>query len=208
MAMENTEPKSKLILGIALGSVTCLVATRYLLVSYFEQQMALEYDAKVGSYKAPALSELKGEAEKMLRGGAMPIDKAVAFVSSKPRSQWGEGIAPKQSADTAAVVGWGLKPRPAPTAAQRASDTNAAVAPTDGTAPAGSAAPGGAPSAAPGATPAGSASAAPASGAAPGTPPRAGGGAAMDPTGAVAPASSSASAMGVTPTAGAPTHRP
>jgi len=109
MAAENTEPRSGLILQIGLFTVVSLVGIRYGLVSYFDDQMGVEYLKKVGSHKSEQLVALRAEEQKMLTGGAMPIDKAMALMARQGRDRV---LPPKPSDDMAAVQGWTQAPNP------------------------------------------------------------------------------------------------
>jgi hypothetical protein len=175
MATDNTEPRTGLIFKIGFLSIVAVVAARYALVSYFDQEISKEYQAKLGTNEQ--LAALRAEADKSLHGGAMPIDKAMAMVATRPRMGMA-AIAPKPSDDNGPMVGWTQRPQPpAPAAGTWSSaapvdadaGTQADPAGTDGGAglpsptsagPAGSAAnaaSAGVPSAAPSAAPAPSA---------------------------------------------------
>jgi hypothetical protein len=126
MATDNTEPKSGLVLRLAVVSIVTVVAVRFLLLSYFESLMGEEYTAKVGAYRSDTLAALKAEADKTLTGGPMPIEKAMGLVASRPRQELAT-IAPKPSDDLAPMIGWTQKPlaAPAPAAAAPPADADA-----------------------------------------------------------------------------------
>ena len=49
MAFENTEPKSGLIIQIAIASIVAFVAVRYGVVSLYHQTVDAEYDRKIAN---------------------------------------------------------------------------------------------------------------------------------------------------------------
>jgi hypothetical protein len=132
MATENTEPKSGLILRVAVLAVVSLVGIRFALVSYYNANMDDELHRKVASVKSPQLVELRAQEQKALTGSALPIDKAMVLYATHPREMAGEALAPQPSTDTAALVGWMQRPRPLPTPPTGAQ--NAAVTMPAGTA--------------------------------------------------------------------------
>lgn len=124
MAIDNTEPKSLLILKIGVLGIALLVAGRFGLRSYFYQAFDAERRAKVGS-TGEALRKLREQERKDLAGvgGAM---KAVAGQ--------GDGRAVQQSNDLAPLEGWSQLKRPLPTlpARRAAAEADAGDAGSDG----------------------------------------------------------------------------
>lgn len=133
MATDKSEPKTALILQLGVFIVVLLIGIRFSLVSYFNGAMDAEYDQKVASHKSEPLAALRAQEQKSLSGGAMPIDKAMTLVATKPRDQLGQEVAPQQSEDLAPMIGWGLTPRPEPVVVHIAvTDAGEGDAATDG----------------------------------------------------------------------------
>jgi len=109
MATDQTPTPNRLIVTITIVTVLSLVAIRFVLGSYFTEMIEGEQRRK---QTAPEeYTALRADQEKALSGGAMPIDQAIAQLSSKRDS---ELIAPKQSEDTTPLTGWAKSPKALP----------------------------------------------------------------------------------------------
>lgn len=138
MASDQTEPRTEVIIRLAIVSVLTVVGMRYGLVSYFNTKYDEEYAVKIAGKRNGELEELRKEYEQKVVGGALPIEKAMQLVATSPRASLSEAIAPKPSDDLAPVVGWGLDPKPLPeppvAPAPSADATDAGATATDGAA--------------------------------------------------------------------------
>lgn len=115
MAIDNTPPRLKLIVTIAVITVITLIGIDFVLKSYYAMmtdQAQLEKlaptTARDEQHKAEALA---------LTSGAMPLDKAIAELGKGERPA---AIAPQQSDDLGPMTGWSKLPKPAPTPQQHA----------------------------------------------------------------------------------------
>ena len=108
MAIDNTPPRLKLIVTIAIITVVTLVGIDFVFKSYYatmtdqakREKIAPTKD-KEDQHKAEALA---------LSQGTMPVDKAMAqLASGRP-----DAVTPQPSDDLGAVTGWSKLPHPAP----------------------------------------------------------------------------------------------
>ncbi|MBX3222982.1 MAG: hypothetical protein KF795_20895 [Labilithrix sp.] len=109
MAIDNTPPRLKLIVTIAVITVITLIGIDFVLKSYYAMmtdQAQLEKLAPTSErdaqHKAEALA---------LTSGAMPLDKALAEIGKGDRPAL---ITPQQSDDLGPMTGWSKLPKPAP----------------------------------------------------------------------------------------------
>ncbi len=110
MAHDQTPPRMKLILQIAIATPLLLLGLKYVLDSYFIWMS----EEALAEKMAPTteLNKLREGEKKNLTSGPMPITAAMMEIS-KGRSEQGgpELIAPQQSDDTGALTGWSKLPR-------------------------------------------------------------------------------------------------
>ncbi|WP_394847569.1 hypothetical protein LZC95_08895 [Pendulispora brunnea] len=112
MATDNSPPRNRLILVMALGTVGTLFVLKFVFDSYFTFMFEGEAKAKIA---APAeLAKLHEEETKKLTGSPIPIDKAMGELASKGRES-SALIAPQPSQDDGPLTGWsqGLKAKEA-----------------------------------------------------------------------------------------------
>lgn len=110
MAIDNTPPRLKLIVTIAVITVITLVAIDFATKSYF----AFMTDEAKHEKIAPTRDkdeQMKAE-QAALTGASIPVDQAMAQVAKGMRP---EAITPNASDDVAPVTGWSKLPHPAPT---------------------------------------------------------------------------------------------
>lgn len=111
MAIDNTPPRLKLIVTIAVITVITLIGIDFVLKSYYammtdeaQREKLAPTTARDEQHKAEALA---------LTSGAMPLDKAIAELGKGDRPAL---IAPQQSDDLGPMTGWSKLPKPAPAA--------------------------------------------------------------------------------------------
>jgi hypothetical protein len=104
MATDQSPPRLRLIISIAVGTVVVLVSLKFVLQSYFTDIMEEAAASKfVGPDEVNALHA--SEAAKLTNGPAVPIDQAMSQLASQGRLG-STLIAPQPSEDTAALTGW------------------------------------------------------------------------------------------------------
>lgn len=108
MAIDNTPPRLKLIVTIAVITVITLVAIDFAFKSYYSTMSDIAYREKTAP---PKDRDDQHKAElASLAGGAMPVEKAMAqLAGARP-----DAISPQASDDLGAVTGWSKLPHPAP----------------------------------------------------------------------------------------------
>lgn len=108
MAIDNTPPRLRLIVTIAVIVIVTLLGLNFVLDSYY----AVMTDQARFEKLAPttAKDEAHTAEAAALAGGKMPIDKAMAQLKGA-RS---EAIEPKPSEDLGAMTGWSKLPKQAP----------------------------------------------------------------------------------------------
>lgn len=118
MATDNTPPRLKLIVTIAVITIVTLIGLDFVFRGY----MAFMNDMAVREKAAPPADLLaQHAAEKALFAKAkLPLDQAIAQVSKGARP---ESISPRPSDDTGAMVGWSKLPRALPSAPQAPAHT-------------------------------------------------------------------------------------
>jgi len=109
MAIDNTPPRLKLIVTIAVITVITLVGIDFVLKSYY----AMMTDTATREKLAPTRDrDEQHKAEQMaLVNAALPIDQAMAQFAKGTRP---EAITPQQSEDRGPMTGWSKLPKPAP----------------------------------------------------------------------------------------------
>ncbi len=103
MATDNSPPRIKLILVLAISTVVTLFVLKFIFDSYFTEMM--EHEAKAKTVEPIEVRTIRAEEDKKLTGSPVPIDKAISDLASKGREA-SPIIAPQPSDDTAAQVGW------------------------------------------------------------------------------------------------------
>jgi len=103
MATDNSPPRIRLILVMALGTVGTLFVLKFVFDSYFT--FMFEGEAKAKLAHSVELGQLREEENKKLTGSPIPIDKAMSELSSKGRES-SALIAPLPSQDDGPLVGW------------------------------------------------------------------------------------------------------
>jgi hypothetical protein len=110
MAIDNTPPRLKLIVTIAVITVVTLISLDFVFRSYY----AMMTDEASREKVAPTRDkddQLKAE-QAALTNAAMPIDQAMAQIAKGQRP---DIITPQPSEDLAPMTGWSKLPKPAPT---------------------------------------------------------------------------------------------
>lgn len=121
MATDNTPPRLKLIVTIAVITVITLVGIDFVTKSYF----AMMTDHALHEKLAPTKDKnTQAEAEKAaFASAALPLDQAMAqLAKGRP-----EGITPQASDDLGPMTGWSKLPKPAPAAHPHTEPTAAAA---------------------------------------------------------------------------------
>jgi hypothetical protein len=115
MAFDNSPTRNRTILAVAAGTVFSLVAVKFGLDSYFVQiTEATAYEKLVSPEQ---LINHRDSEKKALAAGPMPIEQAMGEVARRGRdtlSGGGVDLAPRQSDDTGALIGWGKMPKAVP----------------------------------------------------------------------------------------------
>jgi hypothetical protein len=115
MAIDNTPPRLKLIVTIAVITVITLVSLDFVFRSYY----ATMTDDAAREKIAPTTDrdeQRKAEAAS-LTGAQVPIDQAKVMLVKGTRP---EAITPQPSEDTGAMTGWSKLPKPLPTPSEPA----------------------------------------------------------------------------------------
>lgn len=110
MAIDNTPPRLKLIVTIAVITVITLVAIDFVTKSYYAMMTDEAKHEKIAPTRDKD-EQMKAE-QTALTGAAMPVDQAMAQIAKGARP---EAITPQASDDVGAVTGWSKLPHPAPT---------------------------------------------------------------------------------------------
>ncbi len=138
MAVDKSPPHLVPIAVTALVCVAVLAGLKPVFDTYYLEMFEAESFRKVGSVQPTELLALHAAESKSFAAAPVPLDKAMDMVAHNRAIP---SIAPEQSTDTAALVGWaqlpktglGSLPPPPPT-------PSASAAPVPGAAPSGSAA--------------------------------------------------------------------
>ncbi len=110
MAIDNTPPRLRLIVTIAIMTVITLVAIDFALQSYYGYMSTDAQRLKLAP--TTALTEQHKAEQAALKSGVEPLDQAMAQLAKGSRSDL---VAPKQSDDLGPMTGWSKLPKPAPT---------------------------------------------------------------------------------------------
>lgn len=107
MAFENTEPKTGLIIQIAIASIVAFVAVRNGVVSLYNQTLDAEYERKVANAGREQISAARAEADQKLTG----LDKAsVAYAKVGRTGAVAPAATPCESVDHDPAKGWSQAP--------------------------------------------------------------------------------------------------
>lgn len=111
MATDNTPPRLKLIVTIAVITVITLIGINFVLESYY----AMMTDTAAREKLAPTRDRDEQHKAEIaaLTNAALPIDQAIAQLGKGTRP---EAITPQASEDLGPMTGWTKLPKPAPTA--------------------------------------------------------------------------------------------
>jgi hypothetical protein len=127
MAIDNTPPRLRLIITIAVIVVITLVSLEFVFKSYYAY-MTDEAKLEKTAPKTALLAQIKAEKE-AFGGAKMPVDQAMSQIAKGTRP---ELIDPKPSDDVAALTGWNKLPKQPPVPAPAPNDVRgAAPAATD-----------------------------------------------------------------------------
>ena len=109
MATDNTPPRPRLIVTIAITVVTTLVGSDFVFKSYY----AYMSDEAAREKMAPTRErdESRSAEQTSLTSGKVPIEQAMAQVAKGARDSF---IEPRQSDDIAPMTGWSKMPKPNP----------------------------------------------------------------------------------------------
>ena len=113
MAIDNTPPRLKLIVTIAVLTVTTLVFLDFALKSYYGYMT----DEAIREKLAPPIELDEQRKEEAAALAKANVDQVMAQMGKGPR---GEGITPTQSEDLGPMTGWTKMPKPVPTPEPRA----------------------------------------------------------------------------------------
>src|SRR5688572_27219549 len=110
MAIDNTPPRLKLIITIAVITVITLVGIKFATESYY----AMMTDEAQREKIAPTSdkSEQQKAEQAALTGATIPLDQAMAQIGKGTRP---DTITPQPSEDLGPMTGWSKMPKPAPT---------------------------------------------------------------------------------------------
>lgn len=109
MATDNTPPRLKLIVTIAVITVITLVGINFVTESYYAMMTDEAQREKLGPTRDRD-DQKKAEAV-AFTSAVLPIDKAMAEVAKGTRP---EAITPQPSDDLGPMTGWSKLPKPAP----------------------------------------------------------------------------------------------
>ena len=127
MAIDNTPPRLKLIITIAVITVITLVAIDFATKSYYAMMTDEAKHEKIAPTRDKD-EQMKAE-QAALTGASMPVDQAMAQIAKGARP---ETITPNASDDVGPVTGWAKLPHPAPTTQHAVSGTGAPTDEADG----------------------------------------------------------------------------
>ena len=114
MAFDKSEPRVGLIFQIGLFAGVILVGTRGALVSYFDNITSAEQHRKIGETVPAALINLRADEDQRLKGGPMPVDKAMEAIVAHGRMGASPDIMPSASKDLGPMQGWMKMPNEVP----------------------------------------------------------------------------------------------
>jgi len=129
MATDNTPPRLRLIITIAVIVVITLVSLEFVFKSYYAM-MTDEAKHEKTAPKTDLLAQLVIERE-ALAAGKLPVEQAMSQIARGARPDL---IDPKPSDDLAPMTGWNKLPKPLPVAAPAPNDVRGTtvVPPADG----------------------------------------------------------------------------
>jgi hypothetical protein len=109
MAIDNTPPRLKLIVTIAVITVVTLISLDFVFKSYYAMMSTQAQREKV----APThdKTELRKAEAAAFANAAVPMDQVIAQLAKGARP---EAITPQPSEDLAPMTGWSKLPKPAP----------------------------------------------------------------------------------------------
>lgn len=110
MAIDNTPPRLKLIVTIAVITIITLVGIDFVLKSYYGYMTDDAQRRKLAP--TTALAEHRKAEEAAIKTGAVPLDQAMAQLAKGSRT---DIVTPKPSDDLGPMTGWSKLPKPAPT---------------------------------------------------------------------------------------------
>lgn len=110
MAIDNTPPRLKLIVTIAVITIITLVGIDFVLKGYYGYMTDDAQRHKLAP--TTALAEHHKAEQAAFKNAGEPIDQAFAQLAKGSRS---DIVAPKQSDDLGPMTGWSKLPKPAPT---------------------------------------------------------------------------------------------
>lgn len=109
MATDNTPPRLKLIVTIAIISVVTLVSLDFIFRSYYAAMTDAAHAEKIAPTRDRD-DQMKAE-QLAFTQAAVPVDQAIAQLSRGGRPA---AITPQASDDVGAITGWNKLPKPAP----------------------------------------------------------------------------------------------
>ena len=122
MAIDNTPPRLKLIITIAVITVITLVGIDFVLRGYYAYMSDEAQRLKLAP--TTALNEHRAAEKAAMAEAAMPLDQAMMQLAKGTRT---DVIRPQASDDVGPMTGWSKLPKPA-----AAADTHSAAGATDG----------------------------------------------------------------------------
>jgi len=122
MAIDNTPPRLRLIVTIAIIVVITLVGLDFVFKSYYAYMTDMAQREKLAPPRER--DESRKAEEAALTSGKVPIDQAMAQLAKGSRT---DVIEPRPSDDLGPMTGWTKMPKPAPQPAQAG---HGAMAPT------------------------------------------------------------------------------
>ena len=128
MATDNTPPRLRLVVTIAVIVVITLVSLDFVFRSYYAY-MTDEARAEKVAPKTALLAQNKAEADSFA-GAKVPLTQAMAQVLADTKTR-PDLIEPKPSDDTGPLTGWAKAPKAMPIGMVSAADAGAAPAATD-----------------------------------------------------------------------------
>lgn len=112
MAIDNTPPRLRLIVTIAIIVVITLVGLDFVFKSYYAYMSDEAYREKMAPTRER--DESRAAEQTSLTSGKVPIEQAMAQVAKGARDSF---IEPRQSDDIAPMSGWSKMPKATPQAA-------------------------------------------------------------------------------------------
>jgi hypothetical protein len=132
MAVDKSEPRMGLILGVTVLAIVGFVLLRWAMISYFWMETDAEEYAKYSSARPDQRIRLRTAQIERLQNGPVPIDQAIHLVAAGTRPAV---IEPRPSNDVGPMQGWSQRPL-AFTAPPAVGGTNPAPTPPIGAPPA------------------------------------------------------------------------